>query len=90
MQTQTSPAYLAFREVMNNFVSTERIRQVARSSEKFLCFSDPNADRPMTAAVRMAARATQNQLSEVEFDAAVRQAEARLAVVPTVQLQLTF
>jgi hypothetical protein len=40
--------------------------------------------------VRLAARAKQTQLSEAEFDAALRQAEARVAAVPTVQMRLAF
>jgi hypothetical protein len=90
MQTQLSPAYLAFQEVKNRFVSSEKIRRVAEASMKFLCFSDPTDLRPMATAVRLAARAKQTQLSEAEFDAALRQAEARVAAVPTVQMRLAF
>jgi hypothetical protein len=88
MQTSQSPAYLAFQEVMNRFVSGEKIRRVAQMSERFLCFSDPEASRPMVHAVRMSARAAHAELSEQEFDQAVRQAEARVAIVPRHQMNL--
>jgi hypothetical protein len=88
--SQMSPAYLAFQEVMNALVSGERIKRVAQGSAKFLPFSDPSASRPMVAAVKLAARAKQTLLTEKEFDAALLQAEASVAIVPKVQMQLAF
>lgn len=88
--SQISPAYLAFQAVKDALVSGERVKRVAQGSAKFLPFSDPNASRPMVAAVKLAARAKQTLLTEKEFDAALQQAEASVALVPKFQLQLAF